>query len=150
MRFLWAVPSAKCVKVVLAEFVFFQLPEVSQVHADLEADRPVVILPLMGFCKRLALRVALDADVAGLHGIEARGVHDVGAAGAGDVIAARSMAFLAANVPLRDGFGLDVVVDRMAAVAERAGGTLHVVGGIEWHPPVGFLRDDIGAPDLDA
>ena len=48
-----------------------------------------------------------------------------------------SVALLAADVPFGDGLGLDVVVHRMAAVAERAGRPLAVVGGIVRHPPVG-------------
>ncbi len=36
----------------------------------------------------------------------------------------------------------------VAAVAGGAGGPLHVVGGIERHPPVGAVGNEIGAPDF--
>ena len=61
---------------------------------------------------------------------------------------ARAVALFAAHVPLRHGLGLDVVVHRMAAVAQRAGGALHVVVGIKSRPPVGAGRGLIGPPDL--
>ena len=46
-----------------------------------------------------------------------------------DVIAAGAVTALAADVPFGDGLLTDVVVDRVAAVAQRTGGPLHVVGG---------------------
>ena len=66
--------------------------------------------------------------------------------GSADVLAARAVAALAADVPFGDRLRLDVVVDRMAAVAERTGRPLHVVGRIERHPPVGVRRTRYGAP----
>ena len=83
---------------------------------------------------------ATESRRAGLTMVAARGLRDV--------IAAGSVAALAADVPFGDGLGLDVVVHRMAAIAQRAGGALHVVGGVEGHPPIGVIGDEIGAPDL--
>ena len=63
-----------------------------------------------------------------------------------DVQAAGAVALFAADVPLGDLVGVDVVVDGVAAVAERAGGALHVGVGVEGRPPVGALLDVIGEP----
>ena len=65
-----------------------------------------------------------------------------------DVKAARAVAFLAADVPFGDGLGLDVVVHRMTAVAERSGRTLHLVGRIVLSPPIGAGFDVIPPPRL--
>ena len=67
-----------------------------------------------------------------------------------DVLAAGPVAPLAADVPLGDGLRLDVVVDRVAAVAERAGRPLHVVGRIVRHPPVGVRLHEVRPPDAVA
>src|SRR5882724_7226362 len=63
------------------------------------------------------------------------------------MLASRSMAFFAADVPLGDCLGLDIVVDGMAAVTKRTGRTLCVTHWIELGPPVGAFRYVIGAPD---
>ena|SRR5437867_7621437 len=58
------------------------------------------------------------------------------------------MAFLAPDIPLGHGLGADIVVYRMAAVAQRTRRTLEVVGRIECRPPVRPGFDDIRRPDL--
>src|SRR5262245_1248878 len=63
------------------------------------------------------------------------------------MLAAGTVAPLAADVPLRRPLRLDVVVHRMASVAERPGRTAVVVGGIERHPPVGVRLHEVRAPD---
>ena len=78
------------------------------------------------------MQVSLACDV-----IQARRIQDIGARGTRDVLAAGAVAALAADVPLRDAVVADVEIDRMAAVAERAGRPLHVVGRIERRPPIG-------------
>src|SRR5258708_15044566 len=60
------------------------------------------------------------------------------------------MALLTTHIPFRHRFGLNVVIHRMAAVAERARGPLHVVRGVMGHPPVGVWRNHVRAPDLVA
>ncbi len=62
--------------------------------------------------------------------------------------AAGAMATLAAYVPLGHGFCFQVVVNRMTAVAERAGRPLEVIGRVKWHPPVRSIFDEIGSLDL--
>src|SRR6267142_2362796 len=62
--------------------------------------------------------------------------------------APRTVATLTADVPFRHLFGLNVVVDRMAAIAGWARGALHVVGRIERGPPIRSVRDHVGAPDF--
>src|SRR6266403_3281581 len=65
-----------------------------------------------------------------------------------DVLAAGAVAAFAADVPLGDFFGVDIVADGVAAVTGGAGGPLHVVGRIERHPPVSAVGNEIGAPDF--
>src|SRR5271154_2613634 len=62
------------------------------------------------------------------------------------MLAPRTMALLASNVPLRYLFRVDVVVHRVASVASRTRGALHVVRGIEWLPPVSALGHEIRSP----
>ena len=59
-----------------------------------------------------------------------------------------SVALLTTHVPFRHRLGLDVVVHRMAAVAKRTRGALHVVGRIAGHPPVGVWCNHVRSPDL--
>ena len=60
--------------------------------------------------------------------------------------AAGSMAGFAADIPFGDALRLDVVVDRVAAIAERTGRPLHIVVWIKRRPPVGVLRHMVGQP----
>ena len=79
---------------------------------------------------------------------EPRRVDDVRPRRVVDVVAARAVARLAADVPLGRLLRSQVVVDRMAAVTERAGRPGVVAAGIELRPPVGAVRDLIRAPLL--
>src|SRR6185437_3432904 len=124
----------------------FEAPVVGEALAGDVADGPVVVLAVDGTGERAALAVALDAGVVGGDGGEARGVHDVVAGGVRDVKAAGSVALFTADVPLGDLMGVDVVVDGVAAVAERAGGALHVGVGVEGGPPVGAFFGVVGKP----
>src|SRR4029077_7962044 len=71
----------------LAPRVILQLPAVCELEPHVEADRPVVILALNRFGKRLPLRMALDAGVAGGYVIHVRGIENVGARRMLDVLA---------------------------------------------------------------
>ena len=61
---------------------------------------------------------------------------------------ARTVAFLAPDIPFGHGLGADVVIHRMATVAERTCRTFEIVGRIESRPPVRTCLDDIWPPDL--
>jgi hypothetical protein len=111
---------------LLTELVLFQLPVILQIKADIETNRPIVILSFDRARQGAALRMTLDAGVVGLNEIETCRIHDIGARRPGGVLAAGAMAFFAAHVPFRDSLGLDVVVHRMATVTSRA------VGGFEF------------------
>src|SRR5579864_6554593 len=63
-----------------------------------------------------------------------------------DVLTARPVTALAADIPFGDLLGVNVVVHRMAAIARRAGGALHVVRRIERFPPVSSRRYKIRTP----
>ena len=131
----------------LPEGVLFELPIILQVEADVETDRPVVILAFDWIRQRAALRMALDAGVAGMHIIHAGGVLNVRARGTRHVFAARPVAAFAAHVPFRDAMIADIEIDGVAAIAERARGSLHIVGRVERRPPIGIVRDEIRAPN---
>ena len=62
---------------LLTQLVFFQLPEIFKVHSHLKADRPVVIFAAKRIVERLSLRMALDANVGTLHGVEPGWVNDI-------------------------------------------------------------------------
>ena len=64
------------------------------------------------------------------------------------MIAARAVAGFTAHVPLGHVFRGNVIIDRMAPVAERTGRPLHVVGRIEGNPPVGVRRHVIREPAM--
>lgn len=100
-----------------AEFVIFELPEVSQLQSYVVTDRPIVVFPGDGIGQGASLRMALDAGIVRLNVIEPRGVDDICARGMFDVFAAGAVTFFAADIPLGDVFGRNIVVDGMAAVA---------------------------------
>ena len=103
-----------------AELVLLELPKIREIQADVKAHRPVVILSLDRIGQRTPLGMTLDARVIGMDIVEAARIEDIVARRAGDVCAAGSVALFAADIPFADGFGRDVVVHRMAAVAERS------------------------------
>ena len=96
----------------------------------------------------MPLRVALNAHVVGLNIIEPRRIDDIFMRRFGDVGRSGAVALFASHIPFCNSSCLNVVVDRMATIAERAGGALHVVIGVESGPPVGTGRDVIRTPDL--
>src|ERR1700719_483104 len=131
-----------------AQFMFFQLPIIGEILADVKAYRPIVIFAFDRVLERLALGMTLDAGVAGVNVIEARRIEDVIAKRLLAMRLARAMTSLATDIPLGHGLGLDVVVHRMAAVAERPRGALEIVGRVKRRPPIGAVGDEIPAPDL--
>ena len=135
-------------KGLLTGLMLFKFPKIFEVEAHLEAYRPIVVFSLNGIGQRLPLRVTLDAYVGGLNRIQAGGIRDVLSRRPLDMPATWPVTFLAADIPLSHRFGADVVVDRVAAIAERSGRTSHVIGRIKRSPPVGIGSDLIGAPDL--
>src|SRR6266478_1908414 len=90
--------------------------------------------------------MALDASVTGFHIVHARGIENVAARGMFNMVAAGSVAALAADVPLQDLFGMNVVVDGVAAITCGAGGTLHIVWRIERFPPIRSFSYKVGTP----
>lgn len=90
--------------------------------------------------------MALDARVVGGGVGQSRGVHDVGDGRHLDMLVSGTVALFAADIPLCHGLRLNIEVDRMTAVAERACGAGEIVTCIEFHPPVVFY--DVGLPPL--
>ena len=131
-----------------SQLVIFQLPEILQILPRVVAHGPVIIFPLHRIFERAPLRVARDASVIPAYVVHAARVQNILRRMMGDMLASRSVAAFASHVPFRDGLVVDVVIHRMAAVAGRAGGPLHVVRGIEWLPPVCFRRHQVGTPHL--
>src|SRR5271169_1720275 len=62
------------------------------------------------------------------------------------MLTAWTVAALAADIPLRDLFGLNVVVHRVAAVACWTGRAFHVIRRIKRIPPVRPLRYEVRFP----
>ena len=127
---------------------FLEFPEILQFEPHVVADWPVVVFPLDGTGQRAALRVALDAGIAGRDVVHAGGIERVAAGRMLHVLAARAVAALAADVPFGHLFRVNVVIDGVATVAGRPGGPLHVVGRIERLPPIGSFGHEIRAPRM--
>src|SRR4029077_1150083 len=115
-------------------------------QADVKANRPVVVFAFDWIARWLPLRMTLDAGVVGVHIAEAGRVEDGGTHRMLDVGAARPVALLAADVPFTDGFGRDVIVHRMAAIAERTSRALEIIWRIKRGPPIGTVRYEISLP----
>ena len=62
------------------------------------------------------------------------------------VFAAGAVAAFAADIPFGDLVPADAVVDGVASFAERTGGTLAVVVGIDGGPPIGLRADVVRKP----
>ena len=93
----------------------------------MKANRPVVVFAFDWIARWLPLRMTLDTGVVGVHIAEAGRVEDGGTHRMLNVGAARPVALLAADVPFTDGFGRDVIVHRMAAIAERTSRALEII-----------------------
>src|SRR5215469_5960421 len=134
------------VEVSRAQSALFQSPVIFEPFPHLVANRPVVVFPLKRNCDRASLRMALDASVAGFHIVGVRRIENVGPCWVLDVFAAGPVASFAADIPFCDPLGVDVITYGMAAVAGRAGRSLHVVRREKRHPPVRTWADEILAP----
>src|ERR1700732_3664937 len=64
------------------------------------------------------------------------------------MLTSRTVTLFASYVPFGDRLSLDVVVDRVAGVAQRAGRARGVRLWIELCPPIRSIRHVVGAPDL--
>ena len=118
------------------ESMIFQLPVLSELPPYVVANRPIIVLAFNRVRERLSLRMTLDARIAGRDVIHARWTNDIGARRIRDVLAARPVAALAAHIPFGDLLRMDVVADRMAAVAQRTSRAVHIVRRIECSPPI--------------
>lgn len=114
----------------LAQGAIFQPPEVLQLRAGLIADRPIVKFPFNRIVGWLSLRVARDARVSRSDIVHPGRIENVAARRMRDMFASRPMTAFTADIPLCDLLGLTVVIDRMAAVAQRPRRPLHIVGRI--------------------
>ena len=126
--------------------MFFELPEISQIEADVKTNWPVEVLPFDRTRQRTALRVALNAGVVCADIVHPGRIENVAACGMGYVVASWTVAAFASDVPLDNSFGMDVVVNGVTPVTSRPCGTLHVVWRIERCPPVGAGFDEVRKP----
>jgi len=131
-----------------SELVIFQSPEVRKIEADVEADWPIVVFSLDWVSERPSLGMTLDAGIAGMDVVEAGRVEDGVTDRPGHMRAARAVALFAANIPLSHGLGRNIIIHRMAAVAERAGRPLEIVRRVKRSPPVSVVGDEIALPHL--
>src|SRR5579863_642758 len=91
--------------------------------------------------------MALDTGIACRDIIHSRRIQNVSARRMLHMFTSRPVALFAANVPLCHLLGVDVVIDRVASIAGRTRGPLHIVRRIKWLPPIGPLGDEIRPPD---
>ena len=136
------------VEVGRSRFQFFKLPMVGQTFSGKKAYGPVIVFSLDRVVQRLALAVALDANVIPADKVEICRIHNVGSRGVGNVLAAWAMALFAADVPLRHRAGFDVVIHRVAAIAGRAGRAIEISWTVIGSPPVRACFDVIRKPLL--
>lgn len=92
--------------------------------------------------------MTLNAAIVCPDKIEARGIDNVCARRVCDMLAPGPVAPFTPNIPLGHGFRFDVVIHRMATVAQRARRALEIVGRIQKRPPVRSVFYEIGPPDL--
>ena len=92
--------------------------------------------------------MALNTDVIGAVGTEPGGIDDVCARWLLGMGGTGAVALFAAYIPFGHGLGLNVVINRVASIAERTGGALQVAGGVVGGPPVCAGFHVIGAPNL--
>src|ERR1700730_3572311 len=92
--------------------------------------------------------MALDAGVVSLDVVHVCGIQDVGARGIRGMLAARTVAAFADDIPLGNLFCVDVVVDRVAAVAGGDGGALKIIRGVERGPPARTVGYEVGTPEV--
>src|ERR1700737_3240462 len=90
--------------------------------------------------------MALNTGVVRPDVVHPRGIEDVRARRPPNVLAARTVASLAPYVPLHNLFGVNVVVNGMAAIARRARRPLHIVWRIKRGPPVRAVGHKIRTP----
>src|ERR1700674_5284192 len=107
------------------------------------SNGPVIILAFDGNRQRSSLGMTLDTGIACRNIIHSRRIQNVSARWMLHMLAARPVTFFTANVPLRNLFGVDVVVDRVASVAGRTRGPLHIVRRIKRLPPISPLGHEI-------
>src|ERR1700730_9432349 len=90
--------------------------------------------------------MALNTGVVRPDVVHPRGIEDVRARRPPNVLAARTVASLATYVPLHNLFGVNVVVNGMAAIARRARRPLHIVWRLERGPPIRAVGYKIWTP----
>ncbi len=97
--------------------VVFQLPIVRELQSHVIANGPIVILAPDWIREWLSLRVTLDASIARRDVVHVCRVEGVAASGMCYVVAARAVAAFAAHIPFRYLLGVNIVANRMTAVA---------------------------------
>src|ERR1700686_2583506 len=90
--------------------------------------------------------MALNAGVACGDVIQSGGIDDIRAGGMREMFAAWAVAAFAADIPFGNLFGVDVVSDGVATIAERAGGAAGIVGRVVGDPPIGAIGNVVFAP----
>src|SRR5579863_2010284 len=142
-RSIWEV-----VEIGRAQCVLFELPIILQLPSHLIPHGPIVVFAFDRGCQRASLRVALDAGIACRDVVAVGWIENIGADRMRHMFAAGAMAPFAAHVPLSNVLSMDVIANRMTAIACRPCRSLHIVRRIERLPPVRPLADEILAPGV--
>src|SRR5271156_730188 len=90
--------------------------------------------------------MTLHAGIVGMHVVKAARIENGRAHRMVDVRAAWTVTPLAADIPLANGFGGDVIVHRVTAVAKRSGWPFEIVRRIEPRPPVSIIGHEVSFP----
>src|ERR1700733_15470197 len=106
--------------------VTLKAPKVGELEPHVKANRPIIVFSVDRIRLWPALRVTPDAGVVRRDIIEPRRIDDRGPHGIRNMGAARTMAGFTPDIPFGHALRRDVVVDRMATIAERSGRPLHI------------------------
>src|SRR6185312_12923876 len=126
----------------------FQIPMICEPLTGKKSYWPVVVFSCNGIGRWLFLAVTLNAHVVASHKIKPLRIHNIGRIRMLHVLAASTVTLLAADIPLDHLLGCNVVVHRMASIAQRPGRPFHIAYGIEGNPPICACRDMIRKPAL--
>src|SRR5580704_16009060 len=94
--------------------------------------------------------MALDAGIVGADVIHPCRAQDIVACRMRDMLAAWPMTNLASNIPLDDFLRVNIVSNRVAAIARWSRWSLEVIRRIVGLPPVGAFRDKIRPPHFSS
>src|ERR1700733_172185 len=113
-----------------------KLPVVHKTKTGMTATRPVIGLSADESRTGPALRMAGNTGIVRSHVAHPGGVQYIGPRWIRYVFAARTVTAFASDIPFGGLLAVNVVIDRVAAIARRTRRTLQIVGRVIGRPPV--------------